>query len=56
MRRPDHVVVLDFGQVIARGTPGQVQNDPEVVRAYLGAGTVDELRRRFARVPAEYPA
>ncbi|MDQ0032707.1 branched-chain amino acid transport system ATP-binding protein [Variovorax boronicumulans] len=43
----DHVVVLNFGQVIAEGTPSQVQADPEVVRAYLGAGDVGELRRRL---------
>jgi len=43
----DHVVVLTFGQVIARGTPGQVQADPEVARAYLGSGDVDALRRKL---------
>ncbi len=36
----DHVVVLNFGQVIASGTPREVQGNPEVVRAYLGSGEV----------------
>ncbi|HJR86365.1 MAG TPA: ABC transporter ATP-binding protein [Acidimicrobiia bacterium] len=32
----DRVMVVDFGKKIAEGEPGEVQRNPEVVRAYLG--------------------
>jgi branched-chain amino acid transport system ATP-binding protein len=36
----DHVTVMSFGQVIARGTSQAVKEDPLVIKAYLGLGDV----------------
>jgi branched-chain amino acid transport system ATP-binding protein len=34
----DRVVVLNQGKIIAEGSPSEIQGNPEVIRAYLGAG------------------
>ena len=33
----DHVVVLDYGRKIAEGPPAAIRENPDVIRAYLGA-------------------
>lgn len=37
----EHIVVLDHGETIAQGTPTEIQNNQQVIEAYLGA--VDEI-------------
>ena len=48
----EHITVMDFGQVIARGSAQEVQKDSKVIEAYLGPG-IEELSNKYLQERAQ---
>ena len=42
MNISDNITVLNFGVFLAQGTPKEISSNPEVIKAYLGEGSINE--------------
>jgi branched-chain amino acid transport system ATP-binding protein len=50
----EQITVMDFGEVIAKGTPREIQTNPQVVEAYLGKGKA--VQTMIAHRPSTAPS